>query len=79
MAPVIDDNDATELTELFGACDAKRLATEDNDGLLPCVGVVGAEFAFELYPEPNKRFVDENRREGRRLDDEYWPPNLGLA
>lgn len=64
--------DARELTELLDVCEAKRDATDDNEGLLPCVGVEGAELvAVEVYDEPNSRFVDVKRRDGKRLEDEY--------
>ena len=70
IAPEPDVMDARELTELFGACDVKRDATDDKEGLLPCVGVAGADVALE-YPEPNRRLVDEKRRDGSLLEDEY--------
>ena len=63
--------DASELTELFGACEVTREATEDTEELDPCEGVdEGAVLAVE-YPEPNSRRVEENRRDGRRRDVEY--------
>ena len=46
--------------------------TEDSEGLLPCVGVAGADVELELYPEPNRRRVDENSRDGSRREDEYY-------
>ena len=69
--PGRDETDASELTELFGACEVNREVTEDSEGLLPCVGVAGAEVELELYPEPNRRRVDENSRDGSRREDEY--------
>ena len=47
-APDADVMEERELTELFGACEAKRPATEDNDGEFVCVGVEGAELVLEL-------------------------------
>ncbi len=70
--PLLEDIDVRELTELFGACDAKRAVGEDKDGLLPCVGVAGAvAVVLEVYEDPKSLRVDENRRDGNRLDDEY--------
>lgn len=56
-----------ELTELFGPW-VNLLDTEETDGLEPCVGVAGEDAAEEA---PNSRRVDENRRDGRRRDEEY--------
>lgn len=64
-ADVIDDRD---VTELLGACAVNLDATEDTDGLLPCVGVTGADAA----EEPNKRRVDENSRDGSLREEEYY-------
>jgi hypothetical protein len=63
--------DANELTELFVTCEEKREVTEDIDGLLPCVGVPGVEIGAEAYPVPKRRRVDEKRRDGSRLEEEY--------
>lgn len=43
---------------------------EDIEALLPCpaTGVAGAE---EEYPVPKRRRVEENRRDGSRLEEEY--------
>lgn len=67
MAEVIE---AKELTELFAAWVLNREVTDDIDGLLPCVGVAGAD---AVYEEPNRRRVDEKSRDGRRREDEYYP------
>ena len=69
MALETDDIDASEVTELLGACvEANREVTDEMDGLLPWVGVTGTVAA----PDPNKRRVEENSREGSLLDEEYW-------
>lgn len=61
--------EAIELTELFGPCVYLEF-TEDTDGLEPCVGVPGVDAAEA--EAPNSRRVDENRRDGRRRDDENY-------
>lgn len=58
------------MTELLGACPAKRDVTEDTDAVLPWVGVPGADAAGA--PEPNKRRVDEKRRDGSLREEEYY-------
>lgn len=70
MAPLNEVTDAREVTELLGAWEVKRDVTEEIEGLLPCVGVTGAETATTL--DPNRRRVEENSREGSLLDEEYF-------
>ena len=61
--------DVIELTELFAPW-LNLVFTEEMDGLEPCVGVAGEDAA--AAEAPNNRRVDENRREGRRRDEEYY-------
>lgn len=69
-APVSDANDDSDVTELLGACALNRPVPEEIEALLICDGVPGAD--DEVAPDPNRRRVDEKRREGSLLDEEYW-------
>ena len=48
IAPVGEVIEESELTEELLACEdaAKRVATDDSEGVLPCVGVAGAELVL---------------------------------
>ena len=63
----IDVTDAIELTELFGPW-VNLDPVDDTEGLEPCVGVAGDDAVEEA---PNSRRVEEKRRDGSRLDEEY--------
>ena len=72
--------EASELTELFTPW-ASLEVIEDTEGLLPWPdgGVEGLEAGAEEYPVPKRRRVEENRRDGSRLEDEYCEHNQGLV
>lgn len=63
----IEATDAIELTELFAPC-VNLDPVDEIDGFDACVGLV-AEGA--VADAPKSRRVDENSREGSRLEDEY--------
>lgn len=64
-----DDTEAIEVIELLVWWVLNLPDTDDTEGLGPCPGVEGA-VAVEAAEEPKRRLVDENRREGRRRDEE---------